>query len=64
VQATGELPPQLQRPAVCALSAVAHALMVEPDTLEQRVQQLAPQAQLDETLLLRAARKVAEQLET
>ena len=63
VQETGQLPPQLQRPAVCALSAVAHALMVAPDTLEERVRQLAPQAQLDETLLLRAAHKVSEQLD-
>ena len=60
---TGQLPPQLARPAVCALSAVAHALMAEPDTLEQRAHQFAPQALLDETLLLRAARKVAEQLD-
>ena len=57
------LPPQLPRPAVCALSCVAHALMDAPDTLDDVVLKVAPQAQLEETLVLRAARKVAEQLE-
>ena len=62
VQATRELPAQLQRRAVCALSAIAHALMTAPDTVEDVAQSVAPQAQLDETLVLRGARKVEEQL--
>ena len=62
VQATRELPTQLQRRAVCALSAIAHALMTAPETLEDVAKAVAPQAQLDETLVLRGARKVGEQL--
>jgi HD-like signal output (HDOD) protein len=64
VIASGELPPQLARATVCVLSALAHALMAAPETLDERVRKLAPQGQLDETLALRAARKVAEQLGT
>ena len=62
VHATRELPPQVPRPAVCALSALAHALMTAPDTLDEVAAAVAPQAQLDETLVLRAARKVQVQL--
>jgi len=62
VQAGEALPPQLQRPAVLALSAVTQALLLFPDTLDAVVERLAPQVPLDETLMLRAARKVAEQL--
>ena len=61
VHATRELPP-VPRRAICALSALAHALMTAPDTLEEVANAVAPQAQLDETLVLRGARKVAEQL--
>lgn len=63
VQAGEDLPPNVQRPAVLALSAVAHALMAAPDTLDAVVARIVPQVPLDETLVLRAARKVAEQLE-
>ena len=62
VQATRELPPQVQRRAICALSAMAYALMTAPETLEEVANAVAPQAQLDETLVLRGTRKVAEQL--
>ena len=62
VQATRELPPQLQRRAICALSAIVHALMTAPSTVDDVAQCVAPQAQLDETLVLRGARKVEEQL--
>jgi HD-like signal output (HDOD) protein len=61
VHATRELP-QVARPAVCALSALAHALMTAPDTLEEVAIAVAPQARLDETLVLRGARKVQVQL--
>jgi len=62
VQASRELPPQEPRRSVCALSALAHALMTAPETLEAVAKAIAPQAQLDETLVLRGTRKVAEQL--
>ncbi|MCR5866136.1 HDOD domain-containing protein [Aquincola sp. J276] len=62
VQAGEPFPPQLPRPAVLALSAVAHILMQSPEQLEDVVARVAPQVPLDETLLLRAARKVSEQL--
>jgi HD-like signal output (HDOD) protein len=61
-QAGGDLPEVPQRRAVCALSVVAHALMSDPERVDEVVQRIAPQAGLDETLLLRAARRVAEQL--
>ena len=63
VHATRELPANVPRRAVCALSALAHALMAAPDSLEDVAQVVAPQAQLDEVLVLRGARKVEEQLE-
>lgn len=62
VQAGEDLPAQVQRPAVLALSAIAHVLMNEPAQLEAVVQRVVPQVPLDEVLVLRAARKVEEQL--
>ena len=62
VQATRELPQQVPKRAICALSALAHALMTAPDTLEEVAKAVAPQAQLDEALVLRGTRKVADQL--
>jgi HD-like signal output (HDOD) protein len=61
-QASGELPPQLQRPTVCALSAIAHALMHSPETADDVAARIAPQAQLDPALVQRAAARVREQL--
>jgi HD-like signal output (HDOD) protein len=63
VQATLELPPQLARPKICALSAIAAALMQQPERVEAAALALAPPAQLDETLVLRGARKLQEQLD-
>ncbi len=64
VQATRRLPAdETVRPGVCALSALAHALMTAPETIEDVVAALAPQADIDETLALRGARKVQAQLE-
>jgi len=40
VIASGALPPQVTRGAVCVLSALAHALMVAPETLDERVHKL------------------------
>jgi HD-like signal output (HDOD) protein len=63
VNATGELPMQLQRRSICALSALAHALMTDPDTLDAVAEKVAPQADLDPLLVLRGARRVQEQIE-
>jgi HD-like signal output (HDOD) protein len=64
VNSTRELPMQLPRRSICALSALAHALMTDPDSLDEVAQAIAPQAGLDPTLVLRGARKVQEQIET
>lgn len=62
VQAGEPIPPNLTRAGVLALSVIAHVLMNTPDQLEETVALLAPQVGLDETLLLRAARRVSDQL--
>lgn len=59
---TCELPRQLAQPAVCALSALVHALMTAPQTLDLVALALAPPAGLDTTGVLRSARLVHEQL--
>ncbi len=63
VNATGELPMQLPRRGVCAISALAHALMTDPDALDQVADKVGPQADLDPMLVLRGARRVQEQIE-
>ena len=63
VNSTLELPQHVQRRAICALSAMAHALMTEPDTLDEVARKVAPQADLDPMLAVRGARKVKEQIE-
>jgi HD-like signal output (HDOD) protein len=62
VQSTLVMPENLARRSVSAISTVAWALLLQPDQLEQVAREIAPQAQLDETLVLRAARRVNEQL--
>lgn len=62
-QASGELPELQQRRAITALSVMARAIMAEPDTLDEVVKHIAPQAGIDVTLALRAARRVLEQLQ-
>ena len=64
VHATRELPAQMQRRSICVLSAVARALMTDPDTLEEVVNVLAPQAQLEPELVLRGARRVQQTIES
>jgi HD-like signal output (HDOD) protein len=61
VQASGQIPELVSRPAVCVLSALAHAMRQAPDTVEALATSLAPKAQLDETLVLRAVRRMEEQ---
>lgn len=63
VNATLQLPMQLPKRAICALSALAQALMVDPATLDGVAQRVAPQADLDPVLVLRGARRVQEQIE-
>lgn len=68
VQAGGDWPPPLAalppaRRALPMLSAVAQALRDAPDRVDQVALRLAPQADVDATLVLRAARQVQEQLD-
>ncbi|MEO6896382.1 MAG: HDOD domain-containing protein [Caldimonas sp.] len=63
VNSTLELPMNIQRRAMCAISAMAHSLMTDPDTLDEIARKVAPQADLDPLLAQRAARKVQEQIE-
>lgn len=63
VQETLVMPEALQRRGVSAISTVAWALLMAPDKLEQVAHEISPQASLDETLVLRAARRVSEQLQ-
>jgi HD-like signal output (HDOD) protein len=58
-----EMPEAMQRRGVGAISLVAWTLMNKPEALDETVMEIAPQAQLDETLMLRAARRVEEQLQ-
>ena len=64
VNASGDLPAHVPRRAICAVSALAYALMTDPDTLDAVAERIAPQADLDPVLVLRGARKVQEQIET
>ena len=61
--ATRSLPelPAVRRP-ICALSVLVNTLEANPDELEQVAQTVAPQADLDPTLVLRALRQLHEQL--
>ena len=63
VQQTLELPLHVQRRTICAISAMAHVLMNDPDGLDAAAERLAPQADLDVVLLQRGARQVHEQLQ-
>jgi HD-like signal output (HDOD) protein len=62
VQATLQMPEGLTRRPMAVLSAIVGALMDRPDALDAVVGQLAPQADLDLTLTLRAARQLQEEL--
>lgn len=65
-QATLQLPAPPLPPArrqVLALSVAVQAMMGTPESLDEVVAQIAAQADLDTTLMLRAARRIEEQLE-
>ncbi len=64
VQSTLELPMHVQRRSICALSALVQALMTDPARLEEVAARIAPQADMDPTLVLRGARRVQEQIES
>jgi HD-like signal output (HDOD) protein len=63
VQATHELQGPPARRAISALSVLAHTLETEPETLDEVAQCVAPQAELEPTLVIRALRQVREQQE-
>ena len=63
VNATRQLPADVDGREICVLSALANALMTDPDTLEEVTNTVAPQAGLDPQRLLRGANAVREHIE-
>ena len=63
VNATYDLPMHVPKRTICAISAMAHALMTDPDSLDDVARKVAPQADLDPMEAQRGARKVKEQIE-
>jgi HD-like signal output (HDOD) protein len=63
VNSTLELPMHVQKRQLCAISALAHALMTDPDTLDEVARKVAPQAELDPMAAQRGARQVQEHIE-
>ncbi|CAD5373412.1 HDOD domain-containing protein [Rubrivivax sp. A210] len=62
-QATLRLPDQVPKRAIAALSVIVNALEGDLDTLDELALVIAPQADLDATLLLRAARQTREEMD-
>ncbi|MEH0166970.1 HDOD domain-containing protein [Paucibacter sp. JuS9] len=62
VQDTMLMGEAIQRRSICAISALAWVLTNQPGELEAVAHSMAAQAQMDETLVLRAARRVSEQV--
>lgn len=60
--ASRELPQPPQRRSALALSLLVHAMMCEPEAVDEVAAAVAPQADLDTTLVLRAARRIEQQL--
>ncbi|HEX6705789.1 MAG TPA: HDOD domain-containing protein [Albitalea sp.] len=63
VNSTRELPMQIQRRAICAISALANALMADPETVDDVARAVAPQADMEVVMVLRGTRKVQAQIE-
>lgn len=63
VNATGEYPRTVHKPSVCMLSAIANALMNDPDTVDAAVTRLAPGAGFETETVLGAVRDVQRKLE-
>lgn len=62
-QAAHELQGPPGRRAIAALSVLAHTLETEPDTLDEVAQCVAPQAELEPELVVRALRQLRERQE-
>ena len=62
-QGTLVLPAVAARRPICALSVLAYVLSKAPQTLDEVAPTIAAQAELDLTLVLRAARQTLEQLD-
>jgi HD-like signal output (HDOD) protein len=62
-QSSLQLPELVARRPICALSVLAHAMCAAPETLEAAAAAIAPQADLDLTLMLRASRQLLDQLD-
>jgi HD-like signal output (HDOD) protein len=62
-QATRALEGPMPKRQVQALSVVVHTLVNWPETVEEVVAEVAPQATLDKAAVLRCSRRLAEQLE-
>jgi HD-like signal output (HDOD) protein len=60
---TKRLPTQSPRRAISVISALVHTLCNAPDQLEAVCQALAPQAMLDQSLLLKGARRVKQKVD-
>ena len=60
--ATRQLPEAAARRAICALSVIARALDGDADALDEIALVVAPQAELDVTLVLRAARQARDEI--
>ncbi len=63
VQASGVVPPEVTRRSLCALSGMAQVLTFDAERIDEVCSALAAQVDLDEMLVLRAVRGVAEQLQ-
>lgn len=61
-QGSLRLPEVASRRPICALSVLVHTLEHAPQSLEETAEIVAPQANLDITLAVRASRQVHEQL--
>jgi HD-like signal output (HDOD) protein len=62
-QSSLSLPAVVARRPICALSVLAWVLLYAPERLEEAVQALAPQGDLDLTLMLRAARQAQQEMQ-
>lgn len=62
-QATLELPAQRGVRELLALSVLAHALLAEAQRIDEVAARVVPQCDLDPTLVLRALRRIEEQLQ-
>ena len=63
VNATHQLPQQTEGREICVLSALANALMTDPDTLAEVALAVAPQAKLDPEFVLRGVSGVKAHIE-